>query len=627
MMELTAGKIKVTYDRGFLRYIKVGNYEVLRMIYFALRDRNWDTMSGRIESEKITTREQGFSISYRWISTHNDFPFEWDVRIEGNDDSQILFSIRGEAKQDVLKNRTGFCILHSVPENAGGPCTIITPEGEQIEGHFPRFISPHQPFFNITSMRWPLAKLGEAILEFEGDVFETEDQRNWTDDSYKTYCTPLAIPFPAALKKGQVVRQTVRLQIASLDNPVEENHNEEICVLTPETAITTKPRIGIGAPESGSLAPSEYNQLKEVEFDHYRVEVHFSDAQWQESLDQRIREALGLKLDVEMWLFFSDNEDSELTLFINYLDQLPAETRLFILILHDNHKTTPPALVQKVIPPLRKLNRSVKIGAGTAAYFTELNRERVDTRGLDFVNYSINPQVHAFDDPSLVENSYAQAYTVESCRHYFPGQEIHVSPITLKPRFNPNATSEASPSMQDLPDNVDPRQMSLFGAGWTISSLLSLTKAGSDMLTYYQCTGWKGIIQGDKESPMPDKFAAKMNMLFPVYHVLKCMLDHKGADWLPFKSSHPLKVVSIGFREKNKLRILIANLQSISADVKIKYPSSKFKLFHYNDNNLADSYFDVRYLEKNLEKCSVQTGANSGFKIAAHAIVYAELYD
>ena len=30
-----------------------------------------------------------------------------------------------------------------------------------------------------------------------GDVFEMEDQRNWTDASFKTYCTPLRQPFPA----------------------------------------------------------------------------------------------------------------------------------------------------------------------------------------------------------------------------------------------------------------------------------------------------------------------------------------------------------------------------------------------------------------------------------------------
>ena len=36
----------------------------------------------------------------------------------------------------------------------------------------------------------------------EGDTFEMEDQRNWTDASYKTYVRPLALPWPYTLAGG-----------------------------------------------------------------------------------------------------------------------------------------------------------------------------------------------------------------------------------------------------------------------------------------------------------------------------------------------------------------------------------------------------------------------------------------
>ena len=45
----------------------------------------------------------------------------------------------------------------------------------------------------------------------EGDTFETEDQRNWTDASFKTYCTPLGLPFPVEIKKGDVVEQSITI--------------------------------------------------------------------------------------------------------------------------------------------------------------------------------------------------------------------------------------------------------------------------------------------------------------------------------------------------------------------------------------------------------------------------------
>ena len=53
-----------------------------------------------------------------------------------------------------------------------------------------------------------------ATVCMEGDTFETEDHRNWTDASYKTYCTPLGKPFPAEVKKGTRIRQAVTLTLS-----------------------------------------------------------------------------------------------------------------------------------------------------------------------------------------------------------------------------------------------------------------------------------------------------------------------------------------------------------------------------------------------------------------------------
>ena len=38
-----------------------------------------------------------------------------------------------------------------------------------------------------------------AECRMEGDTFEMEDQRNWSDASYKTYVRPLALPWPYML--------------------------------------------------------------------------------------------------------------------------------------------------------------------------------------------------------------------------------------------------------------------------------------------------------------------------------------------------------------------------------------------------------------------------------------------
>src|SRR5581483_2946095 len=73
----------------------------------------------------------------------------------------------------------------------------------------------------------------------------------------------------------------------------------------------------------------------------------------------------------------------------------------------------------------------------------------------------------------------AQATVIEAARYWAQDLPVIVSPVTLKPRFNPYTTTTAPPStvpQGDLPPQVDPRPMSLLGADWTIGSLKYLAE-------------------------------------------------------------------------------------------------------------------------------------------------------
>ncbi|MBT2553042.1 hypothetical protein [Arthrobacter sp. ISL-5] len=109
-------------------------------------------------------------------------------------------------------NRIGLVVLHRT-DDAGRNVTITAPDQSRTERAFPTDISPHQPFLDIAAMSWE--RDGTALgLEFSGDIFETEDQRNWTDASFKTYSTPLSRPFPVTVRAGDRVHQGIRLTAA-----------------------------------------------------------------------------------------------------------------------------------------------------------------------------------------------------------------------------------------------------------------------------------------------------------------------------------------------------------------------------------------------------------------------------
>ena len=56
------------------------------------------------------------------------------------------------------------------------------------------------------------------------------------------------------------------------------------------------------------------------------------------------------------------------------------------------------------------------VGGGTRAFFTELNRATLPLDAMDVVSYTLNPQVHAFDNASITETLAAQPETVRSAR-------------------------------------------------------------------------------------------------------------------------------------------------------------------------------------------------------------------
>ena len=51
---------------------------------------------------------------------------------------------------------------------------------------------------------------GTLLFEFEGDLWETEDHRNWTDANFKTYSTPIALGRAGAARGGQAATAAAR---------------------------------------------------------------------------------------------------------------------------------------------------------------------------------------------------------------------------------------------------------------------------------------------------------------------------------------------------------------------------------------------------------------------------------
>ena len=209
---------------------------------------------------------------------------------------------------------------------------------------------------------------------------------------------------------------------------------------------------------------------------------------------------------------------------------------------------------------------------------------------MDLVSYSINPQVHAFDNLSLIETLSAQPETVKSARQFSNNKFIAVSPITLKMRFNPFATStETELKSNQLPSQVDVRQMSLFGAGWTVGSLKYLCESEAHSLTYYETTGWRGVMETQYGSPIPEKFYSFKESVFPLYHVFADVGEFADGEIIATSSSNPLKINGLAINKEGQIRIILANLVSEVQQLTVKNLGSSVNIRHLNESNIEEA--------------------------------------
>ncbi len=587
-IELQAGPLRAILADGELRYVRVGGVEVLRRVYVAVRDALWRTIPPRVSNLQSRIGADGFRLSFVAEHREGEIDFRWTANIRGEARGRIIFTMEGEARSTFLRNRIGVCALYP-PACAGSACRVERVDGAIEDGVFPRFIAPHQPFKNIRAITTEVAPGLSAEVRLMGEVFEMEDQRNWTDGSFKVYGTPLEMPFPVVARAGERIAQSCALTLHG-QPPVglSQEAAAAVAVRFDDEAVTRLPQIGLGAASHRQpLSERELSRLRLLNLSHLRADLRLQRPDYKTALAQATSEARGIGTKLELALFLSADAEAELRELKREVARLDPPIARW-LVFHLDEKVTAEKWVALAREILAADGRAIGVGAGTNYYFAELNRRRPGAQAADFLCYSLNPQVHATDEDALVEALEAQAATVESARRFAGAARLAITPVTLKPRFNPHSaqpeTEERRPGK--LPDAVDARQMSLFAAGWTLGSLKYLAESGAASVTYYETTGWRGVMETERGSPEPEVFPSLPGAVFPLWHTLADAGEFAGADVIRAFSSEPLKVVALALRRGDRLRIMLANLSGEPQSVSLERKLSAAQIRRLNPENL-----------------------------------------
>jgi D-apionolactonase len=568
---LRAGPLSAELENGNLRYIRYRGIEVLRAISFLVRDRNWATYGAAIENLKVGQGPDDFTVSYDATCKDASQELRYSTAIRGRADGSLRFEVDGKAISDFLTNRAGFVVLHPLDGVAGEPVEVTHTDGQTERTRFPRLVSPSQPLFDIRALAHEVVPGVVATSTIEGDAYEMEDQRNWTDASYKTYIRPLSKPKPYTLHAGETLRQSVSLTFRGAPRAAVTTAEEGVSVAIGAPTGRPMPRLGLWVPPAEAERSVAVADLIKALGPNLLLGHLDLRAPAQADALRHLRalaEAVGAPVVLEIVL---PNERPP----AEELDEAAAGVRAAGLALEavvpspkEYLKSWQPQERWPECPPLEDIYDAARrafagalVGGGMLSYFTELNRKRPPADRIDFVSHATCPIVHDCDDRAVMETLEALPWVAESVHAFAPGKSYRVGPSMLGMRDNPYGVAPMpNPENRRVAMAInDPRQRSLFGAAWNLGYAARMAAAGVEALTLSAPVGAFGVVYARTDFPQP-WFDQRGAAVYPLYHVLRGIAQAAGKPSLETTSSHPGAVQALAWQDDGGPVLWLANL-------------------------------------------------------------------
>jgi len=208
---LAAGPVRMKFQDGELRYIKVGSTEIVRRIYFAVRDSRWDTVIPEFGSISIQQQPDGFRVTMEAVCRNDVADYRWTGTMTGKADGTVTFSVNGESQMSFTSYRVGICVLYGAESLAGQAFEVIDDKDAAVKGEFPKAVSPKLLAEKFKSLSYTLPDGVQVTCGLADGIFGMEDQRNFGDSSYKAF-SGIAYKYPN-VEKGGKGSQTLTLAV------------------------------------------------------------------------------------------------------------------------------------------------------------------------------------------------------------------------------------------------------------------------------------------------------------------------------------------------------------------------------------------------------------------------------
>ena len=533
--------------RAAIRNITYQEVQIIDLLYTAIRPWDWSTLESDEHSEAVETLGENCVVTITDLF-EGSMQGKTVVTLQPNGRFTVDYKLTGLGKFEIQRWGVCFC-LHT------GDWMGATVKASGNEYKLASEISPQRVIDGVTQGLFPASndmhfvardKRSLKVLS-SGKVLEAEDQRNWTDNTYKIYSGSLAEPRPFVIEKDLIWHQLVEFEVSVPSGSAIDGSK----IIARD--IPSLPRIGLQFNTEALLPNDDLEKaLFILDIDHIRINEESLTAQKIATVSKS-----GLALEAAL---LSSTSGDQLKREVEHLSaRVPAGSRLLI------HREGREIVQKEDLPKNNSLNSYI---TGSDAYLVDLHRNKYDFG--DSVSYSMVPTVHSTDPETIFKTLYTQRESIEFAKKMIAPQ-VSISPITFSTRGNPETGHLRDNRINFAQPEMALQIKNLSAAAWTLGSIFALASAGAYSGTWHELFGDYGVIFSEGSAI---KFS-------PTFHALAALGAHHAHEitiatsqdnsWVAFEDRESRKMVVASQRPWNveitpKVLAGYKTIQSLHAD-------------------------------------------------------------
>ena len=530
---VTHGGFTLDLAREAIRNIRFEGVQLIDLLYTAIRPLDWSTLKADEYSADVQIIGNDCVITVNEVFA-GALSAQAKITLSSSNTFSVGYELKGLTEYQVSRWGVCFCLntadwMGSSVVSSGNTYSLAQDISPQrvvdgvIQGLFPAsdemyFLAPDKRSLKVVST---------------GKVLEAEDQRNWTDNTYKIYSGSLSEPFPFLTSAGSIWKQSVNFEVG-----VPES------VTTDATKILVKeiealPSIGLQFNHDSLLTPDDLEKaFILLEIDHLRIN--------EETLtSQKIATTAASGLILEAALLSSSKGDDLKEEVLRLSERVPAGSRL--LVQREGRQVVDAA----DLPKNSSLNSYIP---GSDAFLVDLQNDQYNFGNS--VSYSMAPTVHSFDTETIFKTLFTQQESINFAQKYIAPQ-VFISPITFSMRGNPHSGHSRDQRLVYAEPEMALHIRTIEGAAWTLGSIHSLASAGAFSGSWHELFGEYGAIYSESGSI---KFT-------PTFHAITALGAHHA---------HQITIATsfdnswVAFENRETKTILVASLRPWTLEITAK---------------------------------------------------------